>query len=89
MIEEMSPANCNLKVMVFLNRADSRGNDNEEAIELLLEKLAGSGIDLLEKRLGNRKAYASAAAFGQSVTELKPQDPKASDEMKALYDVLF
>jgi chromosome partitioning protein len=90
MIEEMRPANPDLRVLIFLNRADARGSDNEGAVELLREKLTGSeSLTLLEQRLGNRKAYASAAAFGQAVTELKPHDVKANEEIQDLYDFLF
>ena len=36
-----------------------------------------------------RKAFRRAAAQGLSVIELKPQDPKAIEEMQALYDFTF
>ena len=39
--------------------------------------------------LGNRKAFSNAASQGLAVTELKPEDPKAVEEMMMLYRYVF
>ena len=69
-----------------MNRADPRGWANDEAAETLRES---ETLEFLPARLVNRKAFANAAARGLAVTELQPADPKAAQEMKALYDCVF
>lgn len=86
LIEEMQPANATLRAFTFLNRADARGTDNIEAVEVIKES---SFLTFLTTPLGSRKAFANAAAQGLAVTELKPQDPKASDEILCLYRYVF
>jgi chromosome partitioning protein len=85
-VSEMQAANPELKAYTFINRADSRGSDNEDAGEVLKENetLAFSGVVL-----GTRKAFGNAAASGLAVPELRPQDPKATEEIQALYEFLF
>ena len=67
-----------------LNRADSRGMDNYDASELL-----SGTFDFIDAPLGSRKAFANAAACGLSVTELRPRDKKACDEILTLLRHLF
>lgn len=86
LIEEMLPANPSLRAFTFLNRADSRGTDNIEAVEVIKEF---SSLIFLDTPLGSRKAFANAAAQGLAVPELKPQDPKASEEIVRLYRYVF
>ena len=86
LVEEMQPANPKLKAYAFLNRADPRGADNDEACELLKESEA---ITFLDTPLGYRKAFSNAAAQGMAVTELKPVDPKAVAELMALFKRLI
>src|SRR5262249_54255306 len=86
LVEEMLPANPKLKAYTFLNRADSRGQDNDEAMTVLKDSPALSFIDM---PLGTRKAFSNAAAAGLAVTELKPPDPKATEEMMMLYRYIF
>ena len=40
-------------------------------------------------QLGTRKAFGNAASLGLAVTELRPQDEKASYEIGALYHYVF
>jgi chromosome partitioning protein len=91
MVEEMRPANPGLRVMCLLNRADSRGGDNDEAAQMLAEKLteAGPGYTMLNERIGNRKAFSNAAAAGSAAHELKPPDEKASAEIEAICSRVF
>ncbi len=86
LVGEMRAANPGLAAYVFINRADPRGQDNDESAEVLKE---ASGLEFINTPLGTRKAFSNAAAQGLSVLELKPQDPKASEEILTLYKRLF
>ena len=86
LVGEMQPANQNLKAYAFLNRADSRGQDNDEAMSFLRES---SALTFIETPIGSRKAFSNAAAQGLGVTELRPPDPKAVDEIQILYRYIF
>lgn len=85
LVGEMRPANPELIALAFLNRADPRGHDNADASELLksCEELA-----YLDLPLGNRKAFANASSQGMAVTEYRPRDTKAMDEITRLYQRL-
>lgn len=85
LIEEARPFNTKLKTVCFLNRADARGQDNEEATEIARDI---PQLTYLESPLGNRKAFRTAASQGLSVAELKPEDPKAIAELTALFERL-
>ena len=86
LVSEMRAVNQDLRAHLFLNRADPRGQDNNEAAELLREN---DVLTFIETPLGTRKAFANAAARGLGVTELKPADPKASDEILTLFRYLY
>lgn len=82
LIQEIRTVNPDLKAYAFLNRADPRGSDNDDAAEALKDTDA---LEFLDAPLGNRKAYANAASQGLGVLELHPDDRKASLEFGALY----
>ena len=82
LIEDVRPINPDLKIVAFLNRSDPRGGDNLGASALLSES---SAFTFLDTALGNRKAFANAAAVGMGVTEVKPRDKKAIRELEALF----
>ena len=86
LVTEMRTVNPDLMAYVFLNRADPRGQDNEESVAMLKE---APGLAFLQTPLGTRKAFSNAAAQGLSVVELKPQDSKASEELLTLYQRVF
>lgn len=86
LVDEMRTANPDLKAHTFLNRADSRGQDNAGASQMLKENAALKFSDIA---IGNRKAFGNAAAAGLAVTELKPQDLKAVEEVLILYRYVF
>jgi chromosome partitioning protein len=86
LVGEMRAANASLAAYAFLNRADPRGQDNDDAAEALKET---AELRFLETPLGTRKAFSNAAAQGMAVTELKPQDAKATEEVLMLYRYLF
>ncbi len=83
--QEIQTINPKLKAYAFLNRADPRGSDNQEAAEVLRDS---DVLQYLDTSLGNRKAYSNAAAQGMGVMELQPIDPKATAEFNALYNVV-
>jgi chromosome partitioning protein len=86
LVGEMQTANANLQAYTFINRADPRGQDNDDAAEVLKEI---ETLSFIETPLGARKAFGNAAAGGLAVTELKPQDPKATEEFLMLYRYIF
>jgi chromosome partitioning protein len=86
LIGEMRAANPDLVAYAFINRADPRGQDNADAEAVIAET---PELTLVPTALGARKAFGNAAAAGLSVVELRPEDPKASEEMMILYRYLF
>lgn len=86
LVEEMRTVNPELRAYCFLNRADPRGSDNSDAADILRET---DTVAFLDTPLGQRKAFSNAAAHGLAVTELKPRDPKAIEELTALYHAVF
>lgn len=86
LVEEMAIANSGLKPYVFLNRTDPRGQDNQDAIEVLQES---SNLEYLDAPLGQRKAFANASSKGLSVIELRPEDAKAISEVSTLYQRVY
>jgi chromosome partitioning protein len=82
----MRQANPGLQVLAFLNRADSRGQDNQEAMAVLR---ASDQLVTLDARIGNRKAFPDAAAKGMVVEELRPANVLANHKILTLYRYLF
>ena len=89
MVKEVMTVNEKLRVIAFINRADSQGSDNVGTLEALRASTEGSGITCLDLTIGNRKAFANAATDGLSVVELKKPDARASAEIEALYKIVF
>lgn len=58
LIEEVRSVNLHLKAYAFLNRADPRGMDNEDAEEFLKDTPT---LIYLDTPLGSRKAFSNAA----------------------------
>ena len=86
LVGEMRVANPNLKAYVFINRADPSGRDNDEAADVLQET---KSLEFIPTALGTRKAFGNAAAQGLAVSELRPQDAKAIQEVDTLYKYLY
>lgn len=86
MISEIQSVNPNLQCYALINQADSRGNDNEEAIEVLKEC---PDLKCLPCSIGHRKAFGNASAEGLGISELKVQDKKAFQEINDLYNHIF
>lgn len=86
LVEEIRAVNSKLKAYAVINRADPQGVDNQDAAEILKES---DGITYLPATIGQRKAFANAAAEGLGIIELKTQDKKAIAEIKQLCVALF
>jgi chromosome partitioning protein len=86
LVTEMRQANTGLRAFTFINRADPRGTDNDDAGKELRENDA---LQFLDMPLGSRKAFGNAAALGLAVTELKPKDAQAVDEITRLSTYVF
>jgi chromosome partitioning protein len=86
LVEEMKAANPSLRAHTFINRADPRGTDNEDAAGVLRDNPT---LPLLDAPIGQRKAFGNAAAAGLAVCEMKPADPKANEEITRLYQFIF
>lgn len=86
LVSEVRPVNPKLKAYTFLSKADPRGHDNEDSAEVLRE---AEELQFIDTPLVFRKAFGNAAGQGLSVVELKPEDPKASEEIMTLYSLIF
>lgn len=86
LVAEMQQANPNIKAYTFLNRTDSRGTDNKDAEDILKDNFT---LQFIDCPIGMRKAFSNAAAQGLAVTELKPQDDKATSELMALFQYVY
>ena len=86
LIEEVRTVNPHFRALAFLNRADPRGADNAGASEYLR---GAEALTFIDTPLGNRKAFPNAASQGLAVTELRPVDVKAAEEMQILIGYLL
>jgi chromosome partitioning protein len=86
LVEEVRVINPNIRAYMFLSKADSRGNENEEAREYLSRS---PHLTFLDTPLVLRKAYSDAAGKGEGVVEYRPKDDKAITEFRRLYDIVF
>ncbi|MBF0465633.1 MAG: AAA family ATPase [Nitrospirae bacterium] len=86
LVDEIRSVNSTLRAFAFLNRADSRGQDNNEARSVLQES---NSLQFLDTPLMARKAFSNAAALGLAVPELHPSDDKAIDEITILFRYLY
>lgn len=86
LVLEMRTVNPKLRAFTFLNRADPRGQDNDDAGQVLRDCEA---LRFIDTPIGSRKAFSNAAAQGMAVTELRPSDLKAVDETMILCDYVF
>ena len=85
-VQEIKQINPSLEAYAFLNRADSKGYDNEEAQDMIKEN---ENLMTLPVMICNRKAFGNAASEGKSVNELKIADRKAILEIDSLYKCIF
>jgi chromosome partitioning protein len=87
LVWEIKSVNPALRAYTFLNRADPAGPDNDDDAAVILRE--ASELAFLDTPIVARKAFGRAAAQGLAVTELKPPDEKAIQEIQALFRALF
>lgn len=85
-IADMKTVNDKLKAIAFINRADPRGSDNEDAISILEEC---KEFECLKFTIGNRKTFRTSSGEGLSVIEVKNLDKKAVQEITELYEHIY
>lgn len=85
-VAEMKTANPMLKALAFLNQADAKGVDNDEAKEILN---SCEEISFIDCPIGSRKIFANAASDGLGVHETKILDKKAQTEINELYQCVY
>jgi chromosome partitioning protein len=85
-ISDMRTLNEKLKALAFINRADPRGSDNEDAISILEEC---KEFECLKLTVGNRKTFRTSSGEGLSVIEVKNPDKKAVQEITDLYEHIY
>ena len=71
-----------LQTYSFLNKADTRGADNSEAMEVLHEN---EELNFVDFPVISRKAFSTSASKGLSVFEMVPADEKAINEVDSLF----
>jgi chromosome partitioning protein len=88
LVETAREFNLSLKAFVVINQASPNPavKEVEEAKELIQEF---SNLKLLKTHLCERIAYRRAAIHGMAVTEYKPEDNKAIEEIVNLYEEIF
>lgn len=86
LVSEMHIVNPKLRAFSIINRADTKSQDNRDAAEILKES---SILTYLDTPITNRKAFANALGYGLCVTELKPEDEKATAEFLLLYNSIL
>lgn len=70
-----------IRAVAFLNLADARGSDNDDAAAAVK---AYPQLELAPARVSRRKAIASASGAGLHISEYRPRDPDAAEEVSKL-----
>jgi len=88
LVETAQEFNEGLKAFVVINQASPNPavKEVEEARELIQEF---TSLNLLNTHLCERISFRRAAIQGMAVTEYKPEDNKAIEEMVNLYEEIF
>lgn len=88
LVETAKAFNPELQAQVLISRSSTNPSVREsDDTRKLLDDFAN--LDLANVIIRDRIAYRKAAKDGLAVTELKPKDPKAVDEMQSLYKEVF
>lgn len=88
LVDTASEINENLKAYIVINQASTNPNVKEvaESKELFEEF---ENLILLKSIISERISFRRAAIHGMGVTEYKPEDQKAVEEMTSLYKEVF
>lgn len=85
-------AGHDIKALALLNAADPAGKDNQDAIEAIAE-LDGMELATLPDSspivIGDRKAIAHASAGGMHISEYKPRNAAAIEEIGSIENMLL
>lgn len=88
LVETAKAFNPELQAQVLISRSSTNPSVREsDDTRKLLDDFAN--LDLANVIIRDRIAYRKAAKDGLAVTELKPKDSKAVDEMQSLYKEVF
>ena len=88
LVEEAREYNEGLRAYIVINQASPNPavKEVEEAKELIKEF---NNLTLLKSHICERISFRRAAIQGMAVTEYKPEDPKAIEEITSLYEEIF
>ena len=86
MISEVKAGNPKLKVIAVINQADSKGEDNQAALEIIASI---PEIVCCPTFIGNRKCFGNASGEGLSIVEMKKKDQKSVQEMIDVYKFIY
>jgi chromosome partitioning protein len=88
LIETAKGFNPDLKAWVIISRSSTNPSvhESDDTMEILGDF---PNLGLAGMTIRDRIAYRKAAKDGMAVCELKPKDPKAVEEMEALYKEVF
>ncbi|NTW99366.1 MAG: AAA family ATPase [Geobacteraceae bacterium] len=88
LVETAKAFNPGLQAKVIISRSSTNPSvhESEDTGKLLADF---PNLDLANVTIRDRIAYRKAAKDGIAITELKPKDPKAVEEMEALYKEVF
>lgn len=88
LVETAKGFNPDLQARVIISRSSTNPSvhESDDAGKLLADF---PNLDLANVSIRDRIAYRKAAKDGLAVTELKPKDPKAVEEMEILYKEVF
>ncbi len=88
LVETAKAFNPDVQARVIISRSSTNPSVHEsDDTGKLLDDF--TNLDLADVTIRDRIAYRKAAKDGLAVTELKPKDPKAVEEMEALYREVF
>lgn len=88
-IEEIRVIKPNMKALAVLSQTDSAGSEVEDTRKLFLEdETIRKSLTFLDTPIGSRKSFAHAASEGLGITEYRPRDKKAIEEMERFFNAV-
>jgi chromosome partitioning protein len=76
------------RLLAVLNNVPSGAKNDLKDSQEMLDGLAGY-FKRVSKPIINRQAFRDSSKTGRAVTELKRKDPRAVEELTALYEEIF
>lgn len=86
MISEILTINPKMRTIAVLNKADSKGGDNQIATDLIKED---KDIEMPPSIIRQRKSFAYASDEGLGIVESPKKDKKALSEFNSFCDYVF